>query len=77
MARDKVNLTWEAFGPIAADEIFQCHSGHLLVTLESGTDDERGIRLAEGDSLYVKAGKSGFYRRRTKEEAYLSREVIG
>lgn len=77
MARNSVNLTWEAFGPVSADEFFQCHSGHLLVTFEAGSDNERGIRLEEGDGLVVKTGKSGWVRRRTKDTAYLSREVIG
>lgn len=77
MARSNITATWQAFGPVAADEFFQCHSGHLLVTFETGTDDERGIRLEEGDGLIVKTGKSGWVRRRTGGVAVLSREVIG
>lgn len=72
-----IATTFANVGPLAADEIWQVHDGTVLISLESGSDDNRGIRMTRFETLPIIAGKTVYYRRVDSSSAILSREVVG
>jgi hypothetical protein len=72
-----LSTTWQTYGPLAAEELWQCRKGKILITLEAVTDNDQGAILSEGDGLYVAAGKTVRVRKLTNFASWLNREVTG
>lgn len=70
-----IPATFTQVGPLATDEIWQVHEGIVLISLEAGADDLRGLRLTQWETLQILAGKTVWYRRFGDAPAIISREV--
>ena len=69
--------TWTTVGPTAADELWQCRGGEVLLTLEAVTDDMQGTLMRKDQPHpVIPAGKTVRYRR-LGLGATINREVIG
>lgn len=77
MALVTLTTTFQTFGPLAAAEIWQCRNGQILLSLEAGTDENRGLVLNEGDVFDIAAGKTIYARATGNRETTVSREVVG
>lgn len=72
-----LSLTWQSYGPLAAEELWQCRAGKVLISLEAITDNDQGTALSAGDGLYVAAGKTVRIRKIDNTECWVNREVTG
>lgn len=71
-----ITFSFQSAGALAAEEIWVCRKGKALVTLEAGTDNDRGIPLSEGMSVRIPAGKTPRYRKLV-DDTWIAREVTG
>lgn len=72
-----LSTDWQTYGPLAAEELWQCRKGKVLITLEAVTDNDQGTVLAEGDGIYVATGKTVRLRKLANAESWVNREVTG
>ncbi len=72
-----IPATFQATSALAADEIWQVHDGAVRISLEAGSDEDRGIRLTQWQTITIIAGKTVRYRRDGASAAVISREIIG
>lgn len=77
MPRITLTTTFQTFGPTAAAEVWQCHKGQALLSLEAGTDNDRGIVMNEGDVFDVATGKTVYVRATGSRQTIVSRETVG
>lgn len=74
MIRDLTN-DFQEFGPLAAAEYWQCRAGQVLISLEAGTDEQRGILLNEGEGFDIASGKTVYIRATGDRPTWVNREV--
>jgi hypothetical protein len=74
---EALSTSWQTYGPLAAEELWQCRKGKVLITLEAVTDNDQGAVLAEGDGIYVATGKTVRVRKISNLECWINREVTG
>lgn len=77
MALITLTTTFQTFGPLAAAEFWQCRNGQVLLSLEAGTDNDRGIIINEGEGFDIAAGKTVYARAAGNRETRVNREVVG
>lgn len=69
--------TFTNYGPTAADQYWQCRAGTVLISLEQGEDEDRGIMLKVGQGFDIPSGKTVYMRAFGGRTAWVNVETVG
>jgi hypothetical protein len=72
-----LSTSWQTYGPLAAEELWQCRKGKVLISLEAIADNDQGTALVEGDGIYIAVGKTVRIRKASNAASWVNREVTG
>lgn len=70
------SAAWSAGSPLAADKVWQVHTGSVLLDTDAVSGNRLGIRLEPGDSLRIASGKTVYYRLAHGTSARIARVAV-
>lgn len=72
-----LSTTWQTYGPLVAEELWQCRKGAILISLEAIADNDQGTSFVDGEGMYIAVGKTVRVRKLNNTETWVNREVTG